>query len=332
MKYIKYNGKKKITLDEIIKNYRIDDYQLLVKFIIDNIDMGTITPIKSSRTNGKNPALYNAYRIIVSESDNSKYKDNLLYKLNTQLKLDYYINNIEKYKEDEEYIIKLSNYLDTNKRLLDEPESINERSFEIWGREKFLQKNGNKILKNLGMSLDSLNVYETTEPLSYYSHHKKTPQNILIIENKDTFYSMRRHLLNGNESMLGLKVGTLIYGKGKGISKSFKDFTYCVEPYLSSNINNIYYFGDLDYEGIIIYESLCRVFKDNIAIKLFLAAYRAMLKKADKNDLPEMKEGQNKNIGSHFLMAFNQKEREEILKILNENKYIPQEILSIRDF
>ena len=36
-----------------------------------------------------------------------------------------------------------------------------------------------------------------SETLAYYSHTRKTPQNMLILENKDTFYSMRRHLLEG---------------------------------------------------------------------------------------------------------------------------------------
>lgn len=333
MKAIKYNGKKKLTLDEISKLYRIDNYTELANFVIENINNGAIKPIKSSKTNGKNPTLYNAYRVIQPELDNSQFIDELRYKLNSTLKLDYYINNLEKYKEDREYIICLSNYVESHKELLLETVSLNERSFEIWGREKFLQKEGGiRIIKNLGLDLDRLNIYETTEPLSYYSHHKNIPQNVLILENKDTFYSMRRHLLNGNEMILGLPIGTLIYGKGKGISKSFKDFTYCVEPYLSDESNQIFYFGDLDYEGILIYEILCKIFEDKTLIKPFLNAYSCMLKKANKDLLPYTKEGQNKNIGSYFLDAFEEKERTEIIDILNMNKYIPQEILSSRDF
>ena len=39
--------------------------------------------------------------------------------------------------------------------------------------------------------------------------------------------------------------------------------------------------------------------------------------------MPETEEGQNKNIGNHFLNSFNDTERIEILKILGNNKYIP---------
>ena len=71
------------------------------------------------------------------------------------------------------------------------------------------------------------------------------PQNLLILENKDTFFSMRRRLLEGNETILGIKIDTLIYGAGKGIFRSFEDFDLCVEPYMKAAGNQIYYFGDL---------------------------------------------------------------------------------------
>lgn len=263
MKSIRKTGNKKISLDEISRLYKLGNYQLLAKFIIDSIEAGVIKPIKNSGINGKNPALYNRYRIIYEEEDKKKYKYELMFQLHSSSKFDYYIRNLERYKADRPYIIALSKYLSNHRDLLDESVSINERSFEIWGREKYLQREGGiRLLKNLGISIDDLNVYDTIEPLSYYSHHKNTPQNVLILENKDTFYSMRRHLLEGNKTILGLPIGTLIYGKGKGITKSFKDFTFCVEPYLNNESNQVLYFGDLDYECILIFEQLAKISMD----------------------------------------------------------------------
>lgn len=333
MKDIKSLGKVKLSLDEIEKIFRLYNYNDLVDFIKENIEKEIIKPIKSSRLNGKNPALYNAYRVLKDKVDYSNYIDELQYRLNTSLSMDYYLKNLDKYEEDRKYIIPLSSYIESQKDFLMEQSSINERSFEIWGREKFLQKEGGtRILKNLGVTLKDLGIYETTEPLSYYSHHKNTPQNVLILENKDTFYSMRRHLIKGNDRILKMKIGTLIYGRGKGINRSFKDFSICVEPYLNDINNNIYYFGDLDYEGIIIYETLSKIFKDNFVILPFIEAYKCMLKKAEFFELPQMKLGQNKNIGNQFLDSFDEEERNKILDILKENKYIPQEILNSKDF
>ena len=333
MKKMRNTKIKKITLSEISKLYKINDYISLVEFIKNNIEAGNIEPIRFSKTNGKTPALYNRYRIIPKIEDNEKYENELQFKLHSSLKIDYYLKNIDKYKQDREYILQLSNYITHYKELLENPVSTNERSFEIWSREKFLQKEGGiRILKNLGVSEEDLNIYETSEPLSYYSHHKSTPQNVLILENKDTFYSMRRHLIKGNETILGFPIGSLIYGKGKGILRSFKDFTFCVEPYLANKSNQIIYFGDLDYEGILIYEKLADVFKNDIPIKPFVEAYIYMLDKARKLTLPKTKEGQNKNIGNLFLDSFNDKDRLKILEILGNNQYIPQEILNNRDF
>lgn len=45
--------------------------------------------------------------------------------------------------------------------------------------------------------------------------------------------------------------------------------------------NTIYYFGDLDYEGIGIYENLAEKFRSRWKIIPFVPAYQAMLGKAE---------------------------------------------------
>ena len=178
-----------------------------------------------------------------------------------------------------------------------------------------------------------LNVYETAEPLAYYSHTRQTPQNLLILENKDPFYSMRQHLMEGREQILGEHIGTLIYGAGKRILRSFNDFEFCVESYMRNPENTIYYFGDLDYEGIGIYENLAGMFQDRWEIIPFIPAYQKMLSKAPAAaELPDTSEGQNRNISDCFFSYFPKQQTEQIREILTRGKYIPQEILNISDF
>ena len=156
---------------------------------------------------------------------------------------------------------------------------------------------------------------------------------MLVLENKDTFYSMRRHLLDGSDTILGVRIGTLIYGGGKRIQRSFKDFEFCVEPYMTEAGNRIYYFGDLDYEGIGIYEGLAKLFADKWKIDPFVPAYEAMLKKAEKAAyLPETKEQQNRNINSMFFSFFPEGQAQQMKRILEGDVYVPQEILNISDF
>ena len=232
-------------------------------------------------------------------------------------------------------ILSLSKFLDEKIELLNTKVAVNERSFQIWGREKFIIKEGGRgILKNLNLSEEFLNIYETTEPLAYYSYNKNFPQKVLIIENKDTFYSMRRYMIEGKNIIFGEDISTLIYGGGKNIYKTFKDFEFCVEPYLLNKNNEILYLGDLDYEGIIIYEGIYEIFKESFNIKPFVKGYEFMIQKYFKENisLPKTKEGQNRNIKNIFLKEFSEQYGEAISYILSSDKYIPQEILNISDF
>ena len=179
------------------------------------------------------------------------------YRLSPAIGPDYYRRHPAVYREEAPWVRLLSRYLTERGGMPQEPVSLNERSFQIFGREKFLQREqGRKILTHCGVTLEQLEVYRTTEPLAYYSCSTKTPQNVLILENKDTFYSIRRHLLSGRTMLFGAEISTVIYGAGKGILRSFEDFGFCVEPHINDASNRILYFGDLDYEGIGIYERL----------------------------------------------------------------------------
>ncbi len=328
----KFN-KKKITVEEIERIYKINSYSDLFTLISKLIENNEIEAIKNSGGNGKKPALYKRYRIIEDEDDNSFYLDELDYKILSKFDVTYYKKNINKYKEHREYILSLNLFIKENENLLKTPLSINERSFQIWSREKFLQREeGKTILKNLGLKLEYLNCYDTSEPLAYYSKSKEAPQNILILENKDTYYTMRKYLINFNNIILGKKIDTVIYGAGKGIIKAFNDYEISVEDYLSNKENTIFYFGALDYEDILIYESFYVKYKENYNIKLFVEAYRKMVDKIKHiSSLPKTKVGQNRNISDYFLKEFSLEYREKINEILKDDLYIPQEIINIID-
>ena len=167
------------------------------------------------------------------------------YTFSTMISVDYYLAHPDMYEKDRNWVLMLNQYLKKHTDALLTPESLNERSFEIWHREKFLDREQGK--------------------------------NILILENKDPFFSMRNYLLNGHTEIFGAEIGTLIYGAGKGIIRSFQDFDLCAEPYMKHPENTIYYFGDLDSEGIGIYENLEEKFRSRWKIIPFVPAYQSML-------------------------------------------------------
>ncbi|MFA9465071.1 MAG: Wadjet anti-phage system protein JetD domain-containing protein [Velocimicrobium sp.] len=324
---------KQITIEELQKQYK-EEYSEFSKQILAKIEKGIYKPVKASGTNGKKPALYNRYWVMEEKKDYSALLEELMFEMSPQIDITYYSSHLDKYAIDRQWVWMLNEFIIYQKHYLEEEVSLNERSFQIWKREKFLKQEGGKqILKRTGIRMEDLLIYETTEPLSYFSNSKETPQNILIIENKDTFYSMRKSLLNGHDRILGVRIGTLIYGAGNGIVRSFQDFNLCAEPYMKKKENQLLYFGDLDYEGILIYERLYHMFEQETRIAPFANGYLCMLQRAgDIEKLPDTKKGQKKNIEWIFLEHFSKEVQFRMSKILKLGKYIPQEVLCIQDF
>lgn len=327
------SGKRKIGLEELEQCYQVENYQELVALVQKMVAAGTLCPVKSSRSNGKRPPLAQRYWLMEKKEEDSAFVQELTFQLHPAFQNTYYLRHLDQYETDRKFVLAVNQFWKEHRTLLDTAVSLNERSFQIWQAEKFLKEGeGQRIIKNLGLSLPDLNIYQTSEPLAYYAHHKKTPQNIVIIENKDTFYSMRRYLLARQETILQLPVGTLIYGGGKKIQRTITDFELCVEPYLTDAKNCFYYFGDLDYEGIGIFQTLQRNMAENLTLYPFKAAYRAMLQKAEGLQLPSTKEGQARICINSFLTDFSAEEQRKIQQILEDRVYIPQEILTIADF
>ncbi len=322
----------KITLDAYRIQHKCKSYIDLVKRIENDIAKEKLQPIKASGLNGKSPALYNAYFIKEQAIDEAFYSNELHYDLSPMINTTYYVSNLKTYLKERDYVLKLSQFLQTNKEALLTKVSLNERSFEIFQEEKFLNQKGKTILKHCGFQIEDLNVYHTSVPLTYYSSNHNTPQTILILENMDPFFSMRFLMLDGVTTILGKQIDTIIYGAGKGIIRSFNDFDFCLEDYLTNPNNTIYYWGDLDYEGIEIYESLQQSFLDHYTIQPFIEAYLAMLEKGDGMHLPTTKEGQRQIDGETFFSYFDKTQVERMKEILEKRTYIPQEILNCNDY
>ncbi len=349
---------KRISLEQLLKPYHNENYAGQYRRIRGLLDSGRIRPVKASGTNGKTPALYREYWLMEEQKNYEELREELMYQLVPLLSVDYYLNHLSIYEQDRKWVLLLNTYLKERRELLEHQESVNERSFEIWNREKFLSREqGKKILKRCGLDITLLNYYRTTEPIAYYCATRQTPQKLLIIENKDTFYSMRKRLtecqslksifgqsMSGEGlndaaddapcTICGEQIGTLIYGAGKGILAAFSDFDSSGEPYMTAQGNTVLYFGDLDYEGIGIYENFASAFGAHYLISVFRNAYERMLAKAEHigiEKLPVTKEGQNRKIGSLFLSQFSQPQQDKIREILESGRYIPQEILNIQD-
>ena len=320
--------KKRINLSEIKELYKINEHKELVSFINQCISAGILSPCMSSKKTYQIPQISEKYNILNQKSYNDDLMQELSYKLSHKFHIDYYKNHLEEYEEVREYVLKLSEYMKSNKNL-QIPFSLNERSIDIFNNEKFLgTQSGQSILTRLNITYDDLNLYKTPEPFFYYVNNKSDSNNVLIIENKDTWYTIRK-LIMQNKKVLGVDFKAIIYGEGRKIQRTFADISY--EEYNSFNSqNNVYtYFGDIDSYGVDIMYSLINA-HDDYNIVPFYKAYMILLSNISSKKSKEEKQNITLDIDK-VRMCFKEYTIEKcnlILSICNENYILPQEIIN----
>ena len=134
----------------------------------------------------------------------------------------------------------------------------------------------------------------------------------LIVENKSTFQGLVPELP-------GMAFSSLILGYGRKIvgNLGMLSLQYPVQ----SAEHELYYFGDLDLEGILIWYDLHLKF----GVELALPFYQACLEK------PPARGKQNHRLNEEALRAFtrcfNKEESNQIITMLGDGCYIPQETL-----
>ncbi|MGM0607189.1 MAG: hypothetical protein ACQESP_02095 [Candidatus Muiribacteriota bacterium] len=325
---------KTISLRDFQIKFKILDYYNLYSTIKTLEESRILLKIKASKTNGNiSKPLYNKYRILKPEVDFSNYFDDIK-KLKPVFDIDKYLKKPEKYVKHMVVLNKLSKYLWEKNELLEKKMSKKERSFSIWQQEKFIDNNFSlikEVLRWNNLNSHFLNYYETFEPFFEYISKFEREMNILIIENKDTWFTFRKLFKEVGKSVVFNKViNGLLYGEGNKITKkgALTEHLFGLKEHKKVEFVNYYYFGDLDFEGIGIY---LRILKANPDLDLFLhkKLYLQMLDEATGLNLPVSLS--NRNLPDNykgFYKQFSNEELEVIKNILNSGKYIPQEIIN----
>lgn len=295
---------------------------------------GVLEPVKASGTNGRNPLLYNRYRK-VSQGMDQGLRLNLI-NLHSLIRSEAYSKSPQAYTEDQPYLLALDAFLKDplRRESLGEAISVNERSFQIFNDEKFLLSDRGRIfLQRIGWTLTELACYMTTEPFFYMDYRARQSARTdgsctaLIIENKDTFYSLKRSWQGERRSFGGVNFDLLIYGEGRKIVGSF-GFSQEI-PDLVPETMRVYYFGDLDPEGLDIFGSLVAAFPQ-VSIEPLVYAYQALIRLYGQ-EAPLRREKEQKLRAEHeetFLSYFTPELRQEIQAIIHSKHYLPQEGLS----
>lgn len=285
-----------------------------------------IRPIQASKQNGMIPPLYNRYEKLRRESTlDQETKRELLTRFHPSIQTSYYLKHPNEWERDALYVIAIDRFLSDPVPLQQVPIPLNERSFQLFRDEKWLNSpQGRSLLRNIGLTWDDLCCYATHEPFFYV--RRTLPEqgavNALIIENKDTFHSLKELLQKGIESWGGISFSLLIYGEGWKITKSFP-FVWELEGLQEREVC-FYYFGDLDPVGIEIWHQLNQQ-QEEVRILPFCYFYEHLFQRCGPQAPVRAKAQRGRPEAEQRFLDFFRGDTATEMRELLKQKYLPQE-------
>lgn len=204
--------------------------------------------------------------------------------------------------------------------------SKNERAYQIWRYEKQLDSASIRSILAFNGFNDKLNYYNTPEPFFYFSPENllHREQTVLIIENKDTWYTLREIVRSGAPvDIFGHKIDGILYGEGKKVNRPRALDEFCESEL--RHVCGFLYFGDLDFEGITIFQEL-KAGNPKYKIDLFAEMYVYMLNEYPLSALSKTRKAQSRpETMDDFMSYFTGDHTAAISEMLNNGFYIPQE-------
>ncbi|MEH6943149.1 permease [Bacillus sp. JJ722] len=328
------NQKKKVNINDLeyqleqqIEAYFDMDGYTLFYSAIEKLEVeGQLTPVKNSQQNGKSPSLSLYYWVNVKKVNTQWNRLDML-KLSNQFDFSYYEDHPEWQTQDEwKRIENLYTFLQssTERPMV----SLEERSIELFGHEKFLTDEqlfpeGKEFLNRIGVAIEFLKCTKLDEPFVFWlkvGKEIKDIKRVLIVE-KLSFFHTCVHLLE--TGALDYEPELIIYGDGKKIERSFSFFfqMFPEQEYL------FYYVGDIDAES---FSSLSCLIKDNseYCIQPALKIYRKMLECVGQA-VHSIKQTKNIEHRNDFYKWFTDEEQEILIQLWQEKQRIPLEVLTI---
>ncbi|MDG6249508.1 Wadjet anti-phage system protein JetD domain-containing protein [Methanocalculus sp.] len=301
------------------------------------INRSILEPLKSAQPlqqYGRLPDKYTIHREVIAKpgAPLSQEDRNELYSLLPPINIDYYATHSEHYIRDRDYILKINALIRQRENC--EILTVNERSYELFDDEKAIDAaddaavDGAAILKRLRLTHEDIRAKKVFEPFfcreKGFSNRNRGDRTVLIIENKDTFWTFQDAVIRGLVSGIHL----VIFGEGKAILRKFE----YIETVGGAAEDQYFYFGDIDREGISIYNQLNAKYPQ-YNIQPATSLYTLILQKAGLEGARPLRTLQRvkKFSFSPFLDYFDLENGELIRRIINNELYLPQEALNITD-
>lgn len=326
--YISRSKKQTVSLSELesLCSGLGCTYSQLAEAVMELEQAGALHMVKAQGRNGKQPSLAYQYRMNRSKTNGQLHKalHAAQLKLHPLIRLDaYYKLPEESWLADLPWLERLDAYL-KRQPLPDEPAPAPERSLELVGDEKWITElGGEELLGKIGL-WERMNVISVADPLMLAVNPNKLGQADrlehihLIVENKTTYQGLLPALPESPFS-------TIIYGCGKKIIRGIELFPLQVP--IAGATHRLYYFGDIDHEGINIWHMLNEKAQAILLaeVRPALPFYQACLNKPYVYG--KVSHRKDERALEAFLHEFPEADRQRIQACLSDGGYYPQEIV-----
>ncbi|SER90151.1 Wadjet anti-phage system protein JetD domain-containing protein [Salisediminibacterium halotolerans] len=247
------HNKQTIQLQELeqLVSGIVTDYETFANIVLTLESEGILTMVKAPGRNQKQPALALKYRIQKQQLQAEHHEAIKQFRAtcHPDIQLDaYFQHDPTVWEADLPALRNLDGYLYTYGLPAFEAPAP-ERSVEIMKDEKWIESSGACILERTGL-WEKLRIHPVSDPLMLaVNPHMLFSQELthLIVENKATYQALQPVLSE-------TRLATLIYGAGNKITKSIEHLERQLSAFEKKH--TIYYFGDMDYEGIAIWHRI----------------------------------------------------------------------------
>lgn len=321
---LKNRKTKKISLSELQDLLVADSISELFDYVNMLVSDGTLTPIKASGRNGNlRYPLYEQYRITLKDEADKRLKE--LSQLHPSLLKNGHLKaNPSVFLKNYDDIRAVSAYLFRNLTMREM--SKKERSFDIFGEEKRLDDNS--VMNKIGATPELLCYYETPEYcFNDYIPVRKRNMVLLVCENKDIWFNIRRRMFeDGATTLFGRKLDGVVYGSGEKASGN--NYLTQYSRFMGAENVSYLYWGDIDRAGLMIYQLVVSA-NPAVDIRLFVEGYHRMLQLAAGRRIPNSDDKRGLAFDfSEIYDLFADDERALLVRYIEENKRVPQEIVN----
>lgn len=282
---------------------------------------GALVPIRAHGMNQGSPPLPNGYRIKKHKLQVDFFEEIRSRQLGLHPLIDldgYFKSSQVLWHGEQEWLDKLQEYL-VIQGLPQGEASVWQRSYEILGDEKWISQGGGRAFLQRVRIFDKLKIVDLVEPLMFALN----PQHIhdvvcyhLIVENKTTFDALV-------EVLPDTDFLTLIYGAGKCFLNSITQLERQLN--MPGVQHRLYYFGDLDLEGIKIWHILNKRRQASLALPFYQALLRKQFYQGKENQCKDEK------AYKEFCACFSEVEQQDIEDLFGRQGYYPQEALTMQE-